>query len=931
VEIVEEIQETIMKLIAIGALSLMASGLFAQGLNPPAGQSKDAWEEINFEFDSSILSDGYPSLLRLADLLAEHKDYKVKVTGNTDIIGSAAYNEKLAMARAETVKAFLVKYGASAAQITTAGDGKRDPEVDNKTKEGRFMNRRVVIAVTDANGKIIGVGPISEVLPLMQAIQDMAKKQQDCCDQILKRLDKLDDILAAVKALQGDNDRLKSELADLRNQQNALKDQVNGMPKAVTEPQAQSIVAKAEPEIAKQVEDQAKANNHSISNVGLNIGPAFGMGRANNTHVTASAHGMFFTPFGADKNYAVQAQGQYNYFPGLQEGQFDIGLVDRVGAFQAGAFSSFKYINFGQYQQGSVVGQASFLADYLFSGGKVGVFGTEGFKNYGVLNSVELAPGAYEQTFVRVVNQFGFDATVAAWGKAYIQGNAGVLFSHYESNKPGFSIKLVQPIIEQLAFTAEGGYNETYLNPKGGNGDLRFGLLFGGILNPKDFAKNTRPVPMDVPEVRYELGMRRVGSSPPIADAGPNQLNVPAAIITLNGSGSYDPLGEALTYSWVQISGPSVTITNATAAIATFPAAAGQTYAFRLTVKNTDGLQGSATTTVSTQSLSLISVLVFQANPASIAPGGSSTLNWVVQNATSVTISPLTGSFSATSGSTVVSPTATTTYTLTASGPAGTTPVTATAVVTVTTNPIVSPQILRFDASPRSITVGGSSTLSWTTTGATTVAISGLGSEPLNGSASVSPTTTTVYTLTATNASNSAVTASITIAVAPATIPQVVVFSASPQTINAGQSSQLCWQVNGATTINISGGVGSSLAPNSCVTVSPQTTTTYTLTATNATGQIQASVTVNVGSTQILQFSANPEFSSSQGAPVVLTWQTTNATSVSLVGGDMQSSPSNLPVNGSFTVNPNDNATYTLIAYGPGGATVSAVIAVYVR
>ena len=488
-----------MKLIAIGALSLMASGLFAQGMNPPAGQSKDAWEEINFEFDSSILSDGYPSLLRLADLLAEHKDYKVKVTGNTDIIGSAAYNEKLAMARAETVKAFLVKYGASAAQITTAGDGKRDPEVDNKTKEGRFMNRRVVIAVTDANGKIIGVGPISEVLPLMQAIQDMAKKQQDCCDQILKRLDKLDDILAAVKALQGDNDRLKSELADLRNQQNALKDQVNGMPKAVTEPQAQSIVAKAEPEIAKQVEDQAKANNHSISNVGLNIGPAFGMGRANNTHVTASAHGMFFTPFGADKNYAVQAQGQYNYFPGLQEGQFDIGLVDRVGAFQAGAFSSFKYINFGQYQQGSVVGQASFLADYLFSGGKVGVFGTEGFKNYGVLNSVELAPGAYEQTFVRVVNQFGFDATVAAWGKAYIQGNAGVLFSHYESNKPGFSIKLVQPIIEHLAFTAEGGYNETYLNPKGGNGDLRFGLLFGGILNPKDFAKNTRPVPMDVP------------------------------------------------------------------------------------------------------------------------------------------------------------------------------------------------------------------------------------------------------------------------------------------------------------------------------------------------------------------------------------------------------------------------------------------------
>jgi hypothetical protein len=223
--------------------------------------------------------------------------------------------------------------------------------------------------------------------------------------------------------------------------------------------------------------------------------------------------------------------------------------------------------------------------------------------------------------------------------------------------------------------------------------------------------------------------------------------------------------------------------------------------------------------------------------------------------------------------------------------------------------------------------------LSWATNNATSVSISGgVGTVPLNGSASTGAlTTTTTFTLTATGASGATVTAPITVTVAPATIPQVVVFSANPQTINSGQSSQLCWQVNGATTINISGGVGSNVAANSCATVSPTTTTTYTLTATNATGQIQASATVNVGSTQILQFSANPEFSPSQGAPVVLTWQTSNATSVSLVGGDMQSSPSGLPVNGSFTVTPGDNATYTLIAYGPGGASVSAVIAVYVR
>jgi len=132
------------KLAAIGALGLMTSYLFGQGMNT-GGQTKDDWEEINFEFNSSILSDGYPSLLRLADVLSQHRDYRVKVTGNTDYVGGAAYNDKLALKRAEAVKAFLVKYGASADQITTAGEGKRSPEVDNRTKEGRFMNRRVIL------------------------------------------------------------------------------------------------------------------------------------------------------------------------------------------------------------------------------------------------------------------------------------------------------------------------------------------------------------------------------------------------------------------------------------------------------------------------------------------------------------------------------------------------------------------------------------------------------------------------------------------------------------------------------------------------------------------------------------------------------------------------------------------------------------------
>jgi hypothetical protein len=67
----EESYKTMKKLAAVGAIGLLASSLFAQGLNT-GGQTKEDWEEINFEFNSSILSDGYPSLLRLADLLSQH-------------------------------------------------------------------------------------------------------------------------------------------------------------------------------------------------------------------------------------------------------------------------------------------------------------------------------------------------------------------------------------------------------------------------------------------------------------------------------------------------------------------------------------------------------------------------------------------------------------------------------------------------------------------------------------------------------------------------------------------------------------------------------------------------------------------------------------------------------------------------------------------
>src|SRR2546425_7222439 len=211
------------RVVSAVAIGVFTSSLFAQGLQTKA--TKDDWEEINFEFNSSILSDGYPTLLRLSELLQQHRDYRIKVEGHTDYVGSLAYNEKLALARANTVKDFLTKYGAGAGQISVSGQGKRTPEVPNTTKEGRFINRRVVLTVTDGSGKIIAAGSGPEVV---NTLDDRLKKLEDCCSAILKKLDKLDDILAAVRDLKAENDRLKSDVAALQQQEDGTQSRIGG-------------------------------------------------------------------------------------------------------------------------------------------------------------------------------------------------------------------------------------------------------------------------------------------------------------------------------------------------------------------------------------------------------------------------------------------------------------------------------------------------------------------------------------------------------------------------------------------------------------------------------------------------------------------------------------------------------------------------------
>jgi hypothetical protein len=268
--------------------ALLSSIAFAQGLNTTA--SKNDWEEINFEFNSPILTDGYPSLLRLAELLQKHPDYKVKLEGHADVIGSNRYNERLGLRRAEAVRDFLVKYGANANQLTTATFGETQPKVNDRSKEARFMNRRVFMTVTDAQGRTIleqaGVGEVNDELAKFMA------DQRKCCEEILKRLDKLDEIASLLKKMAGENEALRRDLSNLQKAHDALDQYVKGVPKPLTAAETSQIV---DTRTAEQIE---RARMPRFSIVGLNAGAD------QSGNITFTGRGRYFMPF--KEQFAVQ-------------------------------------------------------------------------------------------------------------------------------------------------------------------------------------------------------------------------------------------------------------------------------------------------------------------------------------------------------------------------------------------------------------------------------------------------------------------------------------------------------------------------------------------------------------------------------------------------------------------------------------------------
>ncbi len=124
-------------------------------LNTPAGVLVDMDGctkiyniKVNFDSDKADIKPEFQSEIdKATKIMSEYKGYSAIIAGHTDSTGSEAYNKKLSLRRADAVKNAMVNQGVEASRLETVGYGESNPIATNKTKEGRYENRRIELTL----------------------------------------------------------------------------------------------------------------------------------------------------------------------------------------------------------------------------------------------------------------------------------------------------------------------------------------------------------------------------------------------------------------------------------------------------------------------------------------------------------------------------------------------------------------------------------------------------------------------------------------------------------------------------------------------------------------------------------------------------------------------------------------------------------------
>ena len=106
-------------------------------------------DSVKFPTDSSKLSPEAQQRLMdfIQKLKTDNHNVYLEIQGHTDSRGSEDLNQRLGEDRAEAVRLFMNQQGVALNRMATISYGSKDPVADNKKRDGRAQNRRVVLIV----------------------------------------------------------------------------------------------------------------------------------------------------------------------------------------------------------------------------------------------------------------------------------------------------------------------------------------------------------------------------------------------------------------------------------------------------------------------------------------------------------------------------------------------------------------------------------------------------------------------------------------------------------------------------------------------------------------------------------------------------------------------------------------------------------------
>ena len=109
-------------------------------------------DKVRFPVNKAEISDEAKAMIdgAVAPLVKENRGVWFEIEGHTDTTGDAAYNFRLGEERAMAVRDYIAKtHGIALNRLNVISYGEEKPVADNKDRDGRAQNRRVVIRILE--------------------------------------------------------------------------------------------------------------------------------------------------------------------------------------------------------------------------------------------------------------------------------------------------------------------------------------------------------------------------------------------------------------------------------------------------------------------------------------------------------------------------------------------------------------------------------------------------------------------------------------------------------------------------------------------------------------------------------------------------------------------------------------------------------------